>query len=341
MNRRLFFLSMPGLAGCTLHSRLRLNVYNWSEYIAPDTIPNFEREFGVSVRYATYESTEEMLSKVWSGNSGWDIVFPANNFIQPMREQNLLARLRHAWLPNLGNLDTLYQSPPWDPALEWSIPYMHSSTGIVYNSSLVSPAPRSWADFWQDRYQGRATMLDDPGDVIGAALLKLGFPLNSGDPAELEQARTQAIAVKYHLRAFLNAEAREQLVAGDLLIAQAWGITAQAAINANAALKFVYPAEGYALYADTAVVLRESRRARLAHEFINYLLRPEVSAEIATTNWTATANGAAWKLLPESIRENKTLYPTSEILQRGQWFEPLPAAAQRLRDRIWTEIKAA
>ncbi len=217
---------------------------------------------------------------------------------------------------------------------------MHSATGIVYNSSQVAMAPRSWADFWEDRYGRRATMLDDPAEVIGASLIKIGCSLNSGDRAEVDGAKEQALAIKPRLRAYINAEAREQLISGDIAIAQMWGMTAQSAIAANPALRFVYPAEGYALYADNAVILRESRRERLAHEFLDYLLRPDVSAAIAIANTTATANGAAWRLLPEALRNTAALYPTPDILARGQWFEPLPPAAQRYRDRVWTQIKA-
>jgi len=341
MNRRIFVLSMSGLAGCTRPSRPRLNVYNWSDYIAPDTIAGFEREFGVRARYSTYEANEEMLAKVWSGNSGWDVVFPSNTYIPAMRNQRLLAPVRHEWLPNLGNLDPVYQSPDWDRALESCVPYMHGATGIVYNTGSIGDGPDSWAAFWQDRYQRRTTMLDDPVEVIGAALLKLRYPLNSGDRSQLEQARREAIAIKPYLRAYINAEARDQLIAGDVLVAQAWSVTAQSAINSNPALRFVYPAEGFALYADCAVILRESRRARLAHEFMNYLLRPEVSSAIAVACGTATANGAARRLLPEAMRRNATLYPGPEILSRGQWFETLTPASQRLRDRLWTEIKSA
>jgi spermidine/putrescine transport system substrate-binding protein len=341
MNRRIFFLSLTGLAGCGGRSRPRLNVYNWSDYIAPDTIAGFEREFGVRVRYATYEANEELLAKVWTGNSGWDVVFPSNTYIPAMREQRLLAPVRHDWLSNLGNLDPEYQSPAWDRALEWCVPYMHGSTGIVYNSDAVREAPDSWASFWEDRYHRRATMLDDPVEVIGAALLKLGYPLNSGDSSQLEQARREAIAIKPYLRAYINAEVRDQLIAGDVIAAQAWSVTAQSAINSNPALRFAYPAEGFALYADCAVILRESRRTRLAHEFINYLLRPAVSSAIAVACGTATANGAAMQLLPEAMRRNATLYPGPETLSRGQWFETLTPRVQRLRDRLWTEIKSA
>ena len=167
-----------------------------------------------------------MVAKVWAGTRGGTSCSRSNNFIPPMAEQKLLAPLRHDWLPNLGNLDPVYQSPPWDPRLQWCVPYMHSATGIVYNSREVSRPPASWADFWEDRYQRRATMLDDPTEVIGAALIKLGYRLNSGVPANWRRHAAESIRVKQHLRAFVNTVAREQLIAGDLLVAQAWGITA-------------------------------------------------------------------------------------------------------------------
>src|SRR5262245_31166236 len=116
MNRRIFFLSMTGLAGCT-RGRPRVNVYNWSNSVAPDTIPNFESEFGVRVRYGTYESNEEMLAKVVAGNSGWDVVFPTFNRIPPMRQQGLLAPLRREWLPGLDSLDPRFRDPEWDQGL--------------------------------------------------------------------------------------------------------------------------------------------------------------------------------------------------------------------------------
>lgn len=342
MNRRSFLLgvSAASAAGCRLDRRPRLNVYNWSAYVAPDTIPDFEAEFGVRVRYGVYESNEEMLAKVLSGNSGWDVVFPTHSRIGPMAQYGLLAPLNHAWLTNLANLESGFHAPTWDPQLHWSVPYMWGATGIVYNRS-VSPAPRAWADLWSERLKGRLTMLDDPEDVIGACLKKLGFPFHSADAAQLRLAQREAIAQKRLLRAYLNAEVRDQLVAGDVLVAQLWSTTTQQAIEASVELHFAYPAEGYPLYADCSVILRESRRQRLAHQFIDYLLRPAVSAAIADATKTPTANAAGRALLPEALRNNSTLYPAPEILQRGEWLRTLPAAAQRLRDRIWTEIKSA
>jgi spermidine/putrescine transport system substrate-binding protein len=340
MNRRYFFLGAAGLAGCRRDTLPRLNVYNWSAYVAPETIPNFEKEFGVRVRYATYESNEEMLAKVLGGNSGWDVVFPTHSRIEPMRQNGLLAPLDHAWLPGIANLDQRFQAPAWDPGLAWGIPYMWNGTGIVYNRKL-QPPPLRWSDLWDVKLKGRLTMLDDPEDMLGACLKKLGLSFNATDPDELRRAEREAMAQKPLVRAYLNAEVRDQLVAGDVLASQLWSTTAQQAIAASPALAFAYPAEGFPFYCDCAVILRESRRARLAHQFLDYLLRPQVSARIAEAAQTATANAAALRFLPESVRANPTLYPPNEIFQRGEWPRPLTRAAQRLRDRIWTEIKSA
>jgi spermidine/putrescine transport system substrate-binding protein len=340
VKRRAFLTGLAAAAGCARDPRPRLNVYNWSAYVAPDTVPNFEAEFGVRVRYATYESNEEMLAKVLSGNSGWDVVFPTYNRLLPMRENGLLAPLRHELLPNLANLSERFRAPVWDPQLRWGVPYMYYATGIVYNRSL-SPAPASWADLWNERMKGRLTMLDDPEDMLGACLKKLHLPFSSTDPDQLRRAEQEAIAQKHLLRAYLNAEVRDQLVAGDVLVAQLWSTTAQQAIDSAPSLAFAYPAEGFPFYVDTAVILRESGRQELAHKFLDYLLRPKVSADIAAYTKTATANGAGQALLPPAVRDNPTVYPPPEIFARGEWPGTLPNATQKLRDRIWTEIKSA
>jgi spermidine/putrescine transport system substrate-binding protein len=340
MKRRRFLFGALATAACRRDRRPRLNVYNWSAYVAPDTIPNFEKEFGVRVRYVTYESNEEMLAQVITGNSGWDVVFPTHNRVPPMASMGLLAPLDHQRLKNLGNLEAQFQSPSWDPGLRWSMPYMWFGTGIAFNRSVV-PAPRAWADLWSPRLKGRLTMLDDPEDVIGACLRKLGLPFGSTDPEELHRAERALVEQKRLVRAYLNAEVRDQLVSGDVLAAQLWSTTAAQALDAAPSLDFVFPAEGFPLYCDSAVILRESRRAELAHEFLDYLLRPQISAGIAQATLTATANARGRMLLPEKLRTSPALYPAPDVIERGEWPGTLPAAAQRLRDRIWTEVKAA
>ena len=340
MNRRAFLIG-GALAAQACRRGPRLNVYNWSDYIAPETVPAFERESGASVHYATYESNQEMLAQVMSGNSGWDVVFPSEDFVGPMRELGLLAPLRHEWLPNLSALDAEFDRPPWDPELRWCVPYMHGVTGILYQTSLAH-APQAWADLWDERLRGKLTMLDDQPEVLGACLKKLGRSLNSADPAELMAAKAEALAQKPLLRAYLNAEVRDQAVAGDVLASQAWAVTAaQAMAAAPGKLGFTLPSDGFPRFCDNVVILRESRRVELAHRFIDYLLRPAIAAAIVMATHTASANGAAQRLLPAEIRENPVLYPPLEALARGEWFQSQPPASQKLRDRLWTEIKSA
>jgi spermidine/putrescine transport system substrate-binding protein len=336
MNRRGFLLASATAASCARDPRPRLNVYNWSTYIDPAMLARFESERGVRLRYGTYESNEEMLAKVMTGNSGWDIVFPTHSRLAPMARNGLIANLDHKRLPSLKNLDARFQPPQWDSDLQWGVPYMWNATGIAYNAAQT-PEPHGWAGLWNPGLSGRLTMLDDPEDAIGACLQKLGYPFGSIDDKQLQAAKAQAIAQKKLLRAYLNAEVRDQLVSGDVLAAQIWSTTARQAIRGNGKLGFVYPEEGYPLYCDCVVILRESKRAELAHEFLEFLLRPDVAANNARVADTATANGAAQAMLPP----DPVLYPPDEIYRRGVWPTALPSAAQRYRDRLWTEIKSA
>jgi spermidine/putrescine transport system substrate-binding protein len=341
ISRRTFALGLA-LTGCSRDPRPRLNVFNWSSYIAPETVPDFERETGIRVRYGLYESNEEMLAKVMTGNSGWDVVFPTHSRIQPMVHNGLLARLDRSRLPNFKHLDARFRHPFWDPDLDYCAPYMWNATGIAYNTS-IAPAPASWADLWRADLKGRITMLDDAEDVIGACLLKTGAPFDSIDPRQLADARRQGIGQKQALRAYINAEVRDQLVSGDVLMAQLWSTTAESAIRGAAPgkLGFAFPREGFPVYCDNAAILRESRHVDAAHRFIDYILRPQVNARIAIAAETATANASARALLPADVAGSRTLYPDAETMQRAIWPPPLASAAQRDRDRIWTEIKSA
>lgn len=334
MKRRAFLAAAMGAAACARDPRPRLNVFNWSAYIDPAMLARFERERGVRVVYATYESNEEMLARVMTGNSGWDVVFPTHSRLAPMARAGLIAVIDHARLPSLRNLDSRFRQPAWDPALRWGVPYMWNATGVVYNGRQTA-MPRGWSGLWNPALRGRLTMLDDPEDVIGACLQKLGLPFGSIDTRQLQAAKAAAIEQKKLLRAYLNAEVRDQLVSGDVLAAQLWSTTAAQAITGNAALSFVYPEEGFPLYCDCAAILRESTRSALAHDFLEFLLQPDVAAANARAGETATANGAA------RVARDPVLYPPDEVYRRAVWPTALPSTAQRYRDRLWTEIKSA
>lgn len=338
--RTVFLLGLPGLAGCFRSSKPRLNVFTWSNYVAPETIPRFEREFGVEVRLGIYEINEEMLARVQSGNSGWDVVFPSNYFVGAMRDMGLLATLDHRRLPNISNLESKFQTPQWDLQLASCVPFMWGSSGIAVRADAPLQ-PRSWADLWSPLWRRRLTMLDDPVEVFGAMLAKLGLPLNSANPDHLRAAQKEAMSLKPLQRAYLNAEVRDQLVSGDVFGAHVWATIAAQADNPKTPVRYVYPQEGFYLYTDCLAILRETKRRELAHEFVNYMLRPEVAKEVVEVTFTATANGAARPLLKREVRDNPTLYPDEATLARGTWIEALPPDAQRLRDRLWTQLKSS
>ncbi len=340
MRRRELLGSALALAACARDRRPRLNILSWSAYIAPDTVPKFEATYGVRVRYSVYESNEEMLARVGSGNSGWDIVVPSSFFIQAMLEEELLSPLDHALLPNLVNLDPVFELPAHVPNLRWSVPYMTGAAGIVYNRSLT-PAPDAWASLWEERLRGRITMLDDPSDVFGACLKRLGKSINPESPDDLRPASREAIQQKPLLRAYINAEVRDQVVSGDVLAAQMWNTTAQQAIDESDRIAFVYPREGYPAYLDTLVILRESSRRELAHRFLDFMLRPDIAAANALASRTTTTNLAARQLLPSEFEHNPALYPPPEIAALGELELALRPETLRLRDRLWTEIKSA
>jgi spermidine/putrescine transport system substrate-binding protein len=215
------------------------------------------------------------------------------------------------------------------------VPWQWGVTGIAYRSDLVAEPPDSWGVFLDPRYRGKMTMLDDSRDVIGSFLRYRGYSLNSGNPAELAEAKTDAIAAKATIRAFISATVKGQLVAGDVWIAQLWnGDTLQARAE-QPAIEFVLPREGSMLFVDALVMPRSARHPRAAHEFMNYILRPEVAAAIADKTGYGTANQAA---LP--LTQAKLPFPNEEEMSRLEYQRDLGRDTE-LWDRIWTEIKAA
>jgi spermidine/putrescine-binding protein len=312
-----------------------LNLYLWSDYLADDTIPDFEREFGVRITLDTYESNEEMLAKLLAGATGYDLILPSNNVFPVLLANRLLAPLDWSYLTNRGNVAPLFANPAWDPGLVYSVPWQWGTTGIAYRRDLVPEPPDGWGVFLDARYRGKMTMLDDIRDVIGAFLKYRGRSLNSTVPEELAQARADAIQAKANLEAFISATVKAQLIAGDVWIAQLWNGDAAQARAERPEIEFVLPKEGTMIFEDALVLPRSARHPRAAHEFLNYVLRPEVAAAISDRTGYGTTNQAALPLTRAQVP-----YPTSTELVRLEYSVDLGRASE-LWDRIWTEIKTA
>ena len=313
----------------------RLNIYNWSDYIAPDVVPGFEKEFGVEVSYDTYESSEEMVAKLQAGAAGYDLVVPTTYAVSELVATGRLARLSRKYLPNLANLAPVFLGLPHDPEGAFAVPWQWGMTGIAWRADLVATPPDSWAMFLDQRYRGRMTMLDDLRDVIGAFLRYRGHSINSIEPGELERARQDAVTAKANLKAYLSAPVKGQLIAGDVWLAQLWNGDAAQAAKEQPALKWALPKEGSTLWIDSLAVPAAAPHPRAAHEFINYILRPGVGAAISTVTGYGTPNQAAMPLL-----RNPVPYPSSNELARLEVQKDL-GRASRLWDQVWTEIKSA
>jgi spermidine/putrescine-binding protein len=311
-----------------------LRIYNWSDYIAEDTIPNFEKEFGVKVIYDTYESNEEMLAKLQAGASGYDLVCPSGYSVPVLRALGLVDKLYKQYLPNLTFIAPVFLELPYDPGNDHTVPWQWGLTGIAYRKDKVKAPPDSWGVFHDAQYKGKMTQADDMRDVIGAWLTFRGKSANSTDPAELEQAKKDALQAKKLLRSYVSAPVKGQLITGDVWIAQLWnGDTAQAKIE-QPEIEFAMPKEGGAMWLDTMAIPKKAPHKRAAHEFLNYVLRPEVGAAISTHTGYGTPNRAALLRM-----EHPVPYPTADERRRLEFQLDLGEHAA-LWDRVWTEIKA-
>ncbi len=312
-----------------------LHIYNWSDYIAEDTVPNFEQEFGVRVTYDTYESNEEMIAKLQAGATGYDIIVPTGYVIPVLVATGLIAPLHRKYLTNWGNVSPIFQNLPTDPGTVHTVPWQWGTSGIAYRRDRVTTAVDSWAVFFDRRLSGKMTMMDDAREVIGAMLRYRGHSLNSVDPAELARAKQDAIAAKPQLKAYISAPVKGQLVSGDVWVAQLWnGDTVQAqAEEPNVA--YALPKEGCTIWNDSLCMPVSARHPRAAHEWMNYILRPPVGAAISRATGYGTPNVAAARLL-----EHPVTFPTEEELKRLEFPVDLgPDTAAW--DQIWTEIKSA
>jgi len=313
----------------------RLNIYNWSDYIGPEVIPGFEKEFGVEVVYDTFESSEEMVAKLLAGAVGYDLVVPPTYAVTALRGANLLAQLSVKYLPNLPNLSSIFRGRPHDPDNRFTVPWQWGMTGIAWRTDRVSRPPQSWSVFLDRSWGGKMTMLDDVRDVIGAFLKYRGHSLNSADPSELEAAERDAIAAKKNLKAYLSAPVKSQLIGGDVWIAQLWNGDAAQAAREEPAISWALPDEGSTLWIDSLAVPRSAPHPRAAHEFINYILRPEIGASISRATGYGTPNQAAMPLLAKPVP-----YPDPGQLARLEVQTDL-GAASGLWDEVWTRIKTA
>lgn len=330
-----------GLAACG-ESQKTLHLFNWDNYLSPEVMRDFEKEFGVRVVEDKFASNEDMLAKLQAGASGYDVVVPSDYAVRIMVRQGLLAKLDHQNLPNLKHLAPRFRNPTYDPQLDHAVPYLWGTSGIGYSikGTRTAGAPSGWDDLFNPdklrRYKGRVSMLNDMREAIGAALIYKGYSPNSTNPAELEAAKKVLLAQKPLLAKYDSEAYEDSLVAGETMLSHGWSGEVFTAQKDNDDIGFVVPKEGSFLFVDNMAILKTSKQKLLAEQFINYLLRPEVAAKNSSFLSYPTPNAAAKPLLDPKAKGANYELPAKVKLYSIEDIE----AAGALYEKIWTDVKA-
>lgn len=317
-----------------------LNLFIWEEYLDPAVKEDFEKETGIKVIESNFGSNEDMLAKLQAGG-GFDLVVPSDYMVQVMKRMGLLQKLDRTRLPNTAHLDPFFNTFHYDPGFEYSIPFQWSTTGIGYNSKELQTAPDSWAWVFDPAkagaFKGRMSMLNDPREAIGAALLYLGHDLNSTDPAQLKQAEDLLRAQKKLLAKYDSESFEDSLASGETVLAHGWSGEFAVAASENPDIRFVLPREGAVIFVDNLAIPTSSKNTAAAHAFINYLLRPEVAARVANYSLYGSSNLAALPMIEESVKNGPGfLRPAGAKLHEIKDLGEKTA----LYEQIWTRLKA-
>ena len=317
----------------------QLNVYIWSNYIAPETVRRFEERHHVRVNVDVYDSNEALIAKMQSGNVDYDVVCPSTYTVQSLVAQGLLRALDFSALPHLSNVDPRFLGRGHDPGNRYSVPYFWGTTGIAYRKSRVGTVD-SWGALWDERFRGRILMLDDARETLGAALKWKGQSVNTTDPASLALAQRALVAQRPLVRAYNSSNFEDVLLSGDVWLAQGWNGQFARAMAQDGDIQYVVPREGSMLFLDSLAVPRGAPHPELAHAFLDYVMEAEVAAEICRTMQYSTPNRAALSLLPPAIRDNPAIFPSADVVARTEIIEDIGAATV-LYDRLWTEVKTS
>ncbi len=318
----------------------KLYVINWSYYVAENTIPDFEKEFGVKVVYDNYSSNEELLAKLQTGATGYDLIFPSDYMVGIMREEGLIEKLNLENVPNFKNMDEKFRNLPFDPGNAYSIPYLWGTTGIGFNTDKVAEEVESWEILWDEKYKGRISMLDDMRGLANPALKRLGYSINTTDPEKIKEAKGLLIKQKPLVKVYTSETYIEFLKSGDIWLSQGYSGDVFQVMKENKAMRYVIPREGSDIWVDNMCIPKGARNKYTAEVFINYLLRPEVSAGISNFTWYANPNLASHQFIKPEILNNPSIYPSKEVLDKCE-FQKDVGDATELYEELFNEVKSA
>jgi len=334
-----------------------VHIYNWSDYIGPDTLANFQKATGIKPVYDVFDSNETLEGKLLAGRTGYDVVVPSNHFLGKQIKAGAFQKLDKSQLPNYSNLDPvlLKRLEKNDPGNQYAVPYLWGTNGIGYNVDKVKEVLGvdkidSWAVLFEPENMKKlascgVSFMDSADEMLPAVLNYMGLDPNSQNPADYKKAEEKLLKVRPYVTYFHSSKYISDLANGNICVAagfsgdvfQAKARAAEAGKGVNIA--YAIPKEGGNLWFDVLAIPKDSTNVKEAHAFINYLLKPEVIAQVSDYVGYANPNPGSDKLMEQSIRTDEAVYPPQAVLDRTFVNVELPPKVQRLMTRSWTKVK--
>ncbi|MBD9484406.1 polyamine ABC transporter substrate-binding protein [Pseudomonas sp. PDM14] len=335
-----------------------VRIYNWTDYIAPDTLKAFEKSSGIKTQYDVYDSNETLDAKLMAGRSGYDVVFPSNHFMARQIQGGALKKLDKSRLPNWQNLNpTLMKALETnDPGNQHGFPYLWGSTGIGYNvdkvKAVLGDVPvDSWDLIFKPENMAKlaqcgVAILDNGPEMLPIALHQLGLPHHSQNVEDYKKAEALLMEMRGNVRYFHSSKYVGDLANGDICVAVGFsGDIMQAGNRAKEAgsgvnIAYVIPKEGAPMWFDMVSMPADATDEQAGYAFMNYLLEPKVMAEISNYVHYANGNAKADSLVDPALKADATVYPPEDVMSKLYALEAMPPKIDRIRTRIWSKVKS-
>ncbi len=339
------------LTGCGSSEEERVvNVCSWGEYIDENLIYQFEEETGIKVNYQTAESNEALYSLLKTGAGDYDVIVPSDYMIARLIAEDMLAELDYSSIPNYEKIDAQYKGLSFDPENKYTVPYTWGTLGIIYNTTMVDEPITSWDAMFDEKYAGNVLMIRNSRDALAAALLDLGYDLNTTDESQIREAYELLASAKEKgvYQAFVMDEVFQKMEGGNAAIAMYYAGDYLTMLENNPDLAYVVPEEGSNWFVDAMCILKGAQNVEEAHEWINFIASTESNLANMDYIWYASPNAEALEGYPAYYEETygepldmelyEIMAAPSDVLSRCTLYENLPAETLTLYNELWTEL---
>lgn len=318
-----------------------LNVYTWVDFIDPEIFLDFEKEFHVKVHIDFYDDEELMFSTIQSESGRYDVIFPSDSLTDVMLKSGLLSKVNMRLIPNIRYLRDKFRVITKRKWMGYSIPIDWGVTGIAYNTNYVKESVDSWNIFWNTKYKGKTALLNNSYDVMTVGQKSLGYSLSPADPTDIIESLKVLKALKPLLQeeGFMPySKIMERLKNEELWIAQCYNGDAALVNEENDAIKFVVPKEGTGFWMDNMAIPVGAKHKQLAEHFINFMLRPEISARHTNYCYFANCNKKAGLFVQKEILSNPYVYISKKGIDKLELYEILNPDVQKKFNECWAEL---